>query len=96
LPNFRDKIQERYVELLAQAAARATPPVRPDLVDESRLCGSPGKIVDVGILDQLLRLSPEQQLVYGPGTGHALLLPVIPTTIETINAEISVRDETCM
>ena len=66
--NFRDKIQERFVELLAQAAARAAAPVRPDLVDESRLCGSPGKIVDVGILEQLLRLPPEQHIFYGPGT----------------------------
>jgi hypothetical protein len=56
------------VELLAQAAARAAAPVRPELVDESRLCGSPGKIVDVGILEQLLRLPPEQQIFYGPGT----------------------------
>jgi hypothetical protein len=62
------------VELLAQAAARASAPVRPDLVDESRLCGSPGKIVDVGLLDQLLKLSPEQQLFYGPGTYHTALL----------------------
>jgi hypothetical protein len=76
--------------LLAQAAARATPPVRPDLVDESRLCGSPGKIVDIGILDQLLRLSPEHQLFYGPGTSHALLLLIIPTIIGLINnAEVS-------
>lgn len=55
------------MELLAQAAARATVPVRPDVVDESRLCGSPGKIVDVGILEQLLRLPPAQQVFYGPG-----------------------------
>lgn len=69
IPNFRDKIQERFVELIAQAAARATAPVRPDLVDESRQCGSPGKIVDVGILEQLLRLSPENQVFYGSGTS---------------------------
>jgi hypothetical protein len=56
------------VELLAQAAAKASAPVRPDIVDESRLCGCPGKIVDVGLLEQLLKLSPEQQLFYGPGT----------------------------
>jgi hypothetical protein len=55
------------VELLAQAAAKATAPLRPDLVDESRLCGSPGKIVDVGLLDQILKMSPEHQLFYGPG-----------------------------
>jgi hypothetical protein len=56
------------VELLAQAAARASVSVRPDVVDESRLCGCPGKIVDVGILEQLLRLQPAQQVFYGPGT----------------------------
>ncbi|XP_069700714.1 uncharacterized protein [Periplaneta americana] len=61
----RDKIQERFVEILAQAAAKASEPVRPDHVDESRLCGSPGKIVDVGILDQLLRIPPERQVYYG-------------------------------
>lgn len=69
------------MELLAQAAARAAPPVRPDLVDESRLCGSPGKIVDAGILDQLLRLSPEQQVFYGPGKSPPLLLSIISTII---------------
>ena len=67
ISNSRDKIQERFVELLAQAAARAAVPVRPEVVDESRLCGSPGKIVDVRILEQLLRLPPAQQVFYGPG-----------------------------
>jgi hypothetical protein len=66
------------VELLAQAAAKATPPGRPDLVDESRLCGSPGKIVDVGILEQLLKLPSDHQLFYGPGTSNALPLSVLP------------------
>jgi hypothetical protein len=72
--NFRDKIQERFVELLAQAAAKASAPVRPDHVDESRLCASPGKVVDVGLLEQLLKLPPEQQLFYGPGIYHTPLL----------------------
>lgn len=62
------------MELLAQAAAKASAPVRPDLVEESRLCGSPGKIVDVGLLDQILKLSPEEQLFYGPGMYHTPLL----------------------
>ena len=64
------------MELLAQAAAKASAPMRPDQVDETRMCGSPGKIVDVGILDQLLKLPPENQVYYGPGEiSYYVMLP---------------------
>ncbi|XP_068082185.1 uncharacterized protein [Anabrus simplex] len=61
----RDKIQEHFVELLAQAAARVSAPSRPDLVDESILCGCPGKLVDIGVLDRVLHLLPQEQVFYG-------------------------------
>ncbi|KAJ9582794.1 hypothetical protein L9F63_022864, partial [Diploptera punctata] len=71
----RDRIQERFVELLAQAAARASAPMRPDQVDETLMCGSPGKIVDVGILEQLLKLPPDNQVYYGPADCNQSRFP---------------------
>ncbi|XP_046994419.1 uncharacterized protein LOC124606480 [Schistocerca americana] len=61
----RDRVQERFVGLLARAAARGPEPSRPAAVDESRLCGCPGKLVDVGALHALAHTPPRQQLYYG-------------------------------
>ncbi|XP_049779448.1 uncharacterized protein LOC126176339 [Schistocerca cancellata] len=61
----RDRVQERFVGLLARAAARGPEPSRPAAVDESRLCGCPGKLVDVGALHALVDTPPRQQLYYG-------------------------------
>lgn len=63
--SFRDKLQERFVELLAQSAARSSVPGPPDQIDESRLCGCPGKIVDPGIAYQLTKLPPQEQFYFG-------------------------------
>ncbi|KAL0268435.1 UNVERIFIED_CONTAM: hypothetical protein PYX00_010387 [Menopon gallinae] len=61
----RDKIQERFIELLARAAARPTEPSCPAHVDESRLCGSPGKIVDPVTLYHILKLPSSSHVFYG-------------------------------
>lgn len=61
----RDKIQERFVELLAQSAARTSVPGRPEQIDESRLCGSPGKVVDAGIAENIIHTKPEEQMYFG-------------------------------
>ncbi|KAK9885290.1 hypothetical protein WA026_010784 [Henosepilachna vigintioctopunctata] len=62
----RDKIQTRLVELIAQSA-RSDSPNSPILVNESELCGIPGKIVEADILQNLLNVSPLEQVYYGPG-----------------------------
>lgn len=55
------------MELLARAAARPSEPFCPAQVDESRFCGSPGKIVDPITLHHILKMAPNQQMYYGPG-----------------------------
>ncbi|XP_034242964.1 uncharacterized protein LOC117646239 [Thrips palmi] len=62
----RDKVQERFVELLAAAAA----PVSSPSVDESRLCGAPGKVVDAAVLADLLALPADGQLFLASGTDR--------------------------
>ncbi|KAJ1527219.1 hypothetical protein ONE63_008746 [Megalurothrips usitatus] len=91
----RDKVQERFVELLAAAAAPvSSPAVRPAKppaggvalptpaprgprgphsplqVDESRLCGAPGKVVDAAVLADLLALPADAQLFLATGTDR--------------------------
>ncbi|XP_052129761.1 uncharacterized protein LOC113218081 isoform X2 [Frankliniella occidentalis] len=91
----RDKVQERFVELLAAAAAPVSspaarpskPPVggvplptpaprgprgphSPLQVDESRLCGAPGKVVDAAVLADLLSLPADGQLFLASGTDR--------------------------
>ncbi|KAK3927950.1 Structural protein 1 [Frankliniella fusca] len=91
----RDKVQERFVELLAAAAAPVSSPAprpakppaggvplpaptpaprgprgphSPLQVDESRLCGAPGKVVDAAVLADLLALPADGQLFLASGT----------------------------
>lgn len=40
---------------------------RPCEVDESRVCGSPGKVVDATHLHRMLQTSAKEQLYYGTG-----------------------------
>lgn len=61
----RDKVQARLVELLAQAAA-ATVPDSPLQIDESVLCGAPGKILDPVGLHRILQIPHENHVFYGP------------------------------
>lgn len=60
----RDKIQAKYVELLATAAASDMSMV-PNELDESILCASPGKVVDAFTLRQILRRAPEEHVYFG-------------------------------
>ncbi|VEN52709.1 unnamed protein product [Callosobruchus maculatus] len=62
----RDKVQARLVELLASAASRETPS-SPLHVDESSCCGLPGKVVDSYTLYNILKISPQKHVYYGPG-----------------------------
>lgn len=63
---YRDKVQARLVELLALAASKDVPN-SPLHVDESVLCGIPGKVVDSVTLHNILKIPPQQHVYYGPG-----------------------------
>jgi hypothetical protein len=64
LHHFRDRVVERFAMLLSQAAGTSTDDSE---TDESRVCGSPGKVLDAALLQQLLcEIQPEHQLFYGP------------------------------
>ena len=63
----RDKINNKFIQLLARAAAKPEDSFTPIQVDESIHCGSPGKIVDPITLCQILQTSPSQQFFYGSG-----------------------------
>ncbi|XP_056631150.1 uncharacterized protein LOC130441471 [Diorhabda sublineata] len=62
----RDKVQARVVELLAIAASKDVPS-SPLHVDESVLCGIPGKVVNSFTLYNLLKIPPDKHVYYGPG-----------------------------
>lgn len=60
----RDRIVERFAMLLSQAAGTSADDSE---TDESRVCGSPGKVLDAALLQQLLcEIQPQHQLFYGP------------------------------
>ncbi|XP_044252491.1 uncharacterized protein LOC123003653 [Tribolium madens] len=61
----RDKVQAKLVELLAQASASDTPN-SPLNIDESILCGTPGKIVDANTLYHILKIPSNRHVFYGP------------------------------
>lgn len=63
---YRDKVQARLVELLATAASGNTPN-SPLTVDDSFLCGSPGKIVDPLTFYNILQTPADQHIFYGAG-----------------------------
>ncbi|KAF6209912.1 hypothetical protein GE061_015666 [Apolygus lucorum] len=69
----RDKIQERFVELLAASAGRSTLVGRPGEVDESVACGSPGKVVDATHIHRILEA--RQQVFYGAGESYSKKFP---------------------
>ncbi|XP_074039497.1 uncharacterized protein isoform X1 [Leptinotarsa decemlineata] len=62
----RDKVQARFVELLAMAASKEVPN-SPLHVDESILCGIPGKVMDAFAAYNVLKAPPEKHVYYGPG-----------------------------
>ncbi|XP_046679398.1 LOW QUALITY PROTEIN: uncharacterized protein LOC124366842 [Homalodisca vitripennis] len=71
----RDKLQERFVELLAQSAARNSIPGTPDQIDESRMCGCPGKVVDPGVAFHLTETPPQEQFYFGAAECHRHSFP---------------------
>lgn len=66
---FRDKVQEKFVELLAVAAS-TTWPNTPQEVDDSVLCGSPGKVIDAFTAQEIFKLPNDEQIYYGTGMIH--------------------------
>lgn len=61
----RDKIQERFVELLALSAGGASPE-RLTEVDESVCCGVPGKVGDAEIVHNILKVPPDAHVFFAP------------------------------
>lgn len=57
----------RFVELLATSASKNDLIGRPENVDESYLCGCPGKIVDAELLHEILKSSPDEHVFFGMG-----------------------------
>lgn len=55
------------MELLAVAASTTWPTTSTD-VDESFLCGSPGKVMEPYVLHDVLKVSAEQQVFFGTST----------------------------
>jgi hypothetical protein len=63
-------VVERFASLLSQAAS--APPSSTE-TDESRVCGGPGKVLDAGLLQQMLaQVPPQHQLFYGPSKSFKL------------------------
>ncbi|XP_066248167.1 uncharacterized protein [Euwallacea similis] len=81
----RDRIQARLVELLAQAAG-SDKPMSPLHVDESTMCGIPGKIVDPATLHYMLKTPSRQHVYYGPGGN-------VPRYPDTRDFRLAIVDE---
>lgn len=81
----RDRIQAKMVELLAQAAAQDIPN-SPLNVDESILCGIPGKVIDPYALHHILKIPANQQVFYGPGGN-------VPRFPDTRDFRLAIVDE---
>ncbi|XP_044758714.1 uncharacterized protein LOC123316608 isoform X2 [Coccinella septempunctata] len=60
----RDKVQTRLVKLLAEAAENDRQ-ITPQTIDESVVCGIPGKIVDAATLHHILKIPSFEQIYYG-------------------------------
>ncbi|KAK6618270.1 hypothetical protein RUM44_002721 [Polyplax serrata] len=71
----RDKIQEKFIELLAKASAKPTEPFTPKEVDESMLCGSPGKVVDPVTLHHILQTSSSHRFFFGTAECNEFRFP---------------------
>uniref|UniRef100_A0A8D8VYG2 Mab-21-like HhH/H2TH-like domain-containing protein n=1 Tax=Cacopsylla melanoneura TaxID=428564 RepID=A0A8D8VYG2_9HEMI len=71
----RDKIQEKFVELLAKASSRTELIQTLSDVDESCQCGSPGKVMDAEVLHHVLRAQANQRVFYGQANGDKIKFP---------------------
>lgn len=57
----------RFVELLATSASKSDLIGRPEDVDETYLCGCPGKIVDAELLHEILKSPADEHVFFGMG-----------------------------
>lgn len=64
---FSDKFKLHFVELLAASASKSNIVGRPEDVDESYLCGCPGKIVDAELLYEILKSPADEHVFFGTG-----------------------------
>ncbi|KAI5753092.1 hypothetical protein M8J77_023393 [Diaphorina citri] len=71
----RDKIQEKFVELLAKASARSELIKTLNDVDESCQCGSPGKVMDAEVLHHVLKAPANQRVFYGQANSDKIKFP---------------------
>jgi len=79
LCNYSDKLKLRFVELLAKSASCKSDFVgRPEDVDESYLCGCPGKIVDAGLLHEILKSPADEQVFFGMGKFGIIICTGLP------------------
>lgn len=65
-----DKLKLRFVELLAVSASKKDLVGLPEDVDESYLCGCPGKVVDAELLHEILKCPADEQVFFGSGKEH--------------------------
>lgn len=63
---YRDKIQSRFVQLLAQIAINDNL-ISPLEVDESSSNAAPGKILDAFTMHEVLKRPAEEHVYYGQG-----------------------------
>ena len=60
----RDRLRDRFLALVRDAVAN---PISMRDVQEASLCGCSGKIVDIGVLEYILSLPPEQRFYLAIG-----------------------------
>lgn len=65
-----DLLKLRFVELLAASASKKDFVGRPEDVDESYLCGCPGKIVDAELLHEILKGPADEHVFFGMGEPY--------------------------
>ncbi|XP_050538114.1 uncharacterized protein LOC126903728 isoform X2 [Daktulosphaira vitifoliae] len=73
----RDKVKMRFIELLAISASKIDILDSPENVDESYLCGCPGKIIDAGVLHEIINIPPEEHIYFGLGFSGQSRFPDI-------------------
>ena len=66
---FRDRLRDRFLALVREAVANPISNMRD--VQEASLCGCSGKIVDIGVLEYILSLPPEQRFFLAIGESNS-------------------------
>ncbi|XP_043201284.1 uncharacterized protein LOC122370086 [Amphibalanus amphitrite] len=70
---MRERLRDRFLALVREAVANPITNMRD--VQEASLCGCSGKIVDIGVLEYILRLPPEQRFFLAIGDPRSDLFP---------------------